>query len=637
MASGRGSARVASRLQSAAEVRRLAQEISEPQREHAVVCVSIPSWASEPALDADALATRLGDAATVHVLPTGDLSWELADLLPPRLDVYGGAARIWWPFGDGEPDPYDHPLFFVYGPAEAADAFDRLLEAFAGRGRLIRDSPAAGTETRAVVTRVTSTGAELTLVGGHLAFAHASHLSSVPGFVPDDLVRPGQVVRVRVGNATETSGRRVPVSLLPFEPDLRKRFNDQYRPGMVVVAVTDKLAEDHLLVEIFPGIRGVLAPPGAAHELDEILHVRIDRIDKASGRIDLSLPDPGETVTIQPTASVYPDGPPWLPDQPATSPADPNPALPPPDTATNVPDTQPTTPPPSPTADHGTHDDPAAPDEIGQLETVIAEGRELQQQVTALFGDARKRLDAFRSEAAQIRRSLERDLIQARIDLLGLVGDELTHEAGTNDQALEEARRQVADLKAQLAAAEHDRRDLRDRIREQQQRTDEERRRTARARKDAHADRLRADRLEQQLHELVGTDKALFVAELRHAYLASTTDADRTTYPWQDPTLGPAFLDSLAHTQGVSRERVVTVCAHVACRRAPTVPSLELHALRTDEAGGSPQRTRADGAKAYRASLQAGTPAARRLHYWQLPDGTVELANVTYHDDFSIS
>jgi hypothetical protein len=31
-----------------------------------------------------------------------------------------------------------------------------------------------------------------------------------------------------------------------------------------------------------------------------------------------------------------------------------------------------------------------------------------------------------------------------------------------------------------------------------------------------------------------------------------------------------------------------------------------------------------------------GTAAARRLHYWRLPGGRVELAKIVYHDDFSI-
>ena len=88
--------------------------------------------------------------------------------------------------------------------------------------------------------------------------------------------------------------------------------------------------------------------------------------------------------------------------------------------------------------------------------------------------------------------------------------------------------------------------------------------------------------------------------------------------------------------QGISRGKIVDACAHVASGRAAEIPGLELHPLRESEAGGAPQRTRDDGAKAWRCSLQAGSPAARRLHYWQLPDGRVELANVVYHEDFSI-
>jgi hypothetical protein len=45
---------------------------------------------------------------------------------------------------------------------------------------------------------------------------------------------------------------------------------------------------------------------------------------------------------------------------------------------------------------------------------------------------------------------------------------------------------------------------------------------------------------------------------------------------------------------------------------------------------------REDGARAWRVSLQSNTPAARRLHYWVLPDGSIELAKVGVHDDMSI-
>lgn len=61
----------------------------------------------------------------------------------------------------------------------------------------------------------------------------------------------------------------------------------------------------------------------------------------------------------------------------------------------------------------------------------------------------------------------------------------------------------------------------------------------------------------------------------------------------------------------------------------------EQHAYRTSNASGSPQRIRSrDRAKAYRANLETNTAAARRLHYYRLPDGTVEFHSVNTHDDF---
>jgi len=126
------------------------------------------------------------------------------------------------------------------------------------------------------------------------------------------------------------------------------------------------------------------------------------------------------------------------------------------------------------------------------------------------------------------------------------------------------------------------------------------------------------------------------VAEVRAAWERMTTPADRERFPWTTPAVGPDLLESLRTVQGISRGKIVDACAHVASGRAAEIPGLELHPLRESEAGGAPQRTRDDGAKAWRCSLQAGSPAARRLHYWQLPDGRVELANVVYHEDFSI-
>jgi len=51
----------------------------------------------------------------------------------------------------------------------------------------------------------------------------------------------------------------------------------------------------------------------------------------------------------------------------------------------------------------------------------------------------------------------------------------------------------------------------------------------------------------------------------------------------------------------------------------------ELHQLRTGTGGNDPVRVRPDGATCWRVSLQVKTPPARRLHYWMLNDGSIEL------------
>ena len=100
--------------------------------------------------------------------------------------------------------------------------------------------------------------------------------------------------------------------------------------------------------------------------------------------------------------------------------------------------------------------------------------------------------------------------------------------------------------------------------------------------------------------------------------------------------IGPAFLGSLEAIEGVKTERSMTSIVEVLTGLARTLPSRELHRLRTSEAGNSRTEVRHDGAVAWRASLQVGSPSARRLHYWHLPDGTIELAKVCLHDDFTM-
>jgi predicted RNA-binding protein with RPS1 domain len=616
--------------------------------------VTIPTWASTPLVHVDELGAAVGDVADIFVLPTGDLSWELTDRLPPRLDVYGGATRIWWPLGEGDANPLDHPLFFVHDRSQSDETIARIVDAFERRGILVRERVPEGAEIPAVVTRVLRNGAELRLAGGEEAFAHVSHLTSARGLAPPQIVRVGQPVRARVSGGSR-AGRRVPVSLLPFEPERWDRLEEQYRDGMLVEGVVDEMRNIGAFVEIFPGIRGLLRKGQITREwvshpedylaLDDVIAVRITKIDRPNERIELSCLDIGDEEPIEPLAALYPDGPPWL-AEPAPEVQDEDAeGLPPPERDEDVGRPAVISSEPEPAQDEPEAEEPSevpepeepvAVVEAEELERVITDGRELQAQVGSLFGSAERRIRELRAEAAQVRQILEQDIAEARLRLLELAESETQDLVGSTEAALAAARREAGDLREQLAAADDDRRELFQRLKEARGTAKDADRRVARLRKDLHDERDRSDRLERELAAAGFDETARFVADVRRAWEQTTTPADRERYTWTEPVIGPEFLQSVSQVHGINRDRVVEVCAHVVSGRAPEIGGLELHPLRSSEGGGAPQREREDGAKAWRCSLQVGSPSARRLHYWQLLDGGVELAKVVYHDDFSI-
>lgn len=119
--------------------------------------------------------------------------------------------------------------------------------------------------------------------------------------------------------------------------------------------------------------------------------------------------------------------------------------------------------------------------------------------------------------------------------------------------------------------------------------------------------------------------------EIDGAWARRFPGGDRPMGPW---SVGPHFFRSWNDIEGISRGKVVDVLVEVLTGLDAELPSRELHQLRSGDRGNDPVVTRADGATAWRVSLQVRTPSARRLHYWRLPDGSIEFASVRLHDDF---
>lgn len=124
-----------------------------------------------------------------------------------------------------------------------------------------------------------------------------------------------------------------------------------------------------------------------------------------------------------------------------------------------------------------------------------------------------------------------------------------------------------------------------------------------------------------------------FDVEVTWAY--RTTPTEKVELPLRSWRVGDHFFASWEAVEGISREKVVDVVVEVLIGRAEHSAGRDVHQLRTGAGGDDPYVSRTDGATCWRVALQQGTPAARRLHYWRLNDGSVELSSIRLHADTS--
>lgn len=121
--------------------------------------------------------------------------------------------------------------------------------------------------------------------------------------------------------------------------------------------------------------------------------------------------------------------------------------------------------------------------------------------------------------------------------------------------------------------------------------------------------------------------------EVRLAWARRTTPDEKSSLPLADYELRDGFIASLDEVDGISRQKVVDVVVDVLTGRVHELGSRDSHQLRESDGPNAAYVKRADGSTCWRVALQRNTPQARRLHYWQRPDGSVELSAVRKHDD----
>jgi len=592
----------------------LSRRILDPGRMHFVVGVSLQSDRISALLDVESLRQRLGDGVEIVTVRTGEATWELKRALPAGLDLYGDAVRVWPPglaaLPSTDPRQGSGGLVLLADEGRGEDV-DRVVELVGEPAR----------EVAALVVAVRPDRATLRLVDGVSVWVDRDQITR-HDLAVTQVLRAAQTIRVVVYPSVREDGTHVG-SVLPFEPDPRARFAESYGVGSGLLGRVCRVREHAAVVELLPGVKGHLRleRPYGVRESNveggvapgELIPVRVEKVE--GDRIRLSQ---GEQSVE--AARIYPDGPPWLA----------------PIVATELPGVDP----------DGDIDRPRPPDldrtsddihltELEQLESVILRAADAQARFRELTEQSTEQVVRLRAESDRLRHELEMDLVEFRDRVLRSAESEYADLEGSTAAVLEASRAEVRRLRGLLATIEDERDDLRERLRETMRANSEHRRDLRAARADIARQRARVRALDEEMETFVPAADRLR-ASIRQSWLQHSTKADRDRFEWRDPIIGPEFARTLSSLEGVSRERVIDVCAEVASGRAATRPGLQVHPLRSASSGASAQRVREDGARAFRASLQVRSAAARRLHYWLLPDGQVELAKVGYHDDFTI-
>jgi len=242
-----------------------------------------------------------------------------------------------------------------------------------------------------------------------------------------------------------------------------------------------------------------------------------------------------------------------------------------------------------------------------------------QQTQVALTELARltERLEAAEHHVARLQAHTQA-LTQRLVTTADGVSSARAETAAARQEAAASGRAAAAAAAARDAQAEATR-DARREIRRLTDTVDELRRRL-------HGQRIFSDPEQQARHEIT------------HAYLATVPQAQRGDLVLRDYRFGPDFLTSLDRLAPPTRQRAVDIVIDVLTRRASTRPGREVrqHGLAGPAAAGQ-QSVRADGAAAWRCNIQDNTPQARRLLWWELPDGTVELGKIALHDDTNLT
>lgn len=628
---------------------RLTDGLFDPSRKLPWCIISIPAKTSEPIFDPKIVFEQTEGVCEIWVIDTGFLSYELASILPAGCEVFGGSARV-----------YPPGLAWTTEPSLAKRRFgDQNARAIGIQTeRLIADIQSAaffaGLFTTRTSTTQTVTGtikkfyangetAVVQLEDGTLTSLAAE--LTVPGMSLEALLEIGQ----RVSGTFDSELRRF---LLPISTITEKQILEHFPSGTVTLGRVKEVERRTASIEIFPSYSVTITRDEVSSnpkdKLDlfftpgDVVEVRILR--NAQGRLALRMFDIDDDEPVEPPIAIVPGGKPWLgvgsvelvtedelQSEPiesflarfgladadltrfdeelagAEEPLFENHEVTPPTSAATQPANRPV-PGPGPRSATPSPVNPAGAQPDSQISDVIAHATDLNS------------VDSLPSKS--IIQSLNLTIASLKSQVISLKA-----RLGLSDE--NERREQQLAIKSVVEERDSARRQLRG-----------EKEKTAELRKELRSAKQQQivglDYEENRANFSPGPegDEEWMRFEIYLAWISRIPSHSRKKYKLKPFSLGAEFIESFNGMTRGKKNKALKALVDVITGNDELLASREVHALREGSGAGSKERVRTDGARCMRAYIEENAAAARRLHYWVLPSGEIELSRCVTHDDF---
>ena len=582
---------------------RLADHLLDAKRSKPVVVITRAAGQSAPYIDVDQIIHVVSELADVYVLPTGSITVALANRLPEKTQVYGGAGRVYPVDSAWQTDPYAAPLRFAFGAAHGPAATENLIADALGAAHT------AGLGTK-------SPGATVVRVAGKVEALFPPSRALVRtdddrfATIWQELLFHGLPIErafqvgMRVDGLLDVDESRIDVSDCLRKPG---EALAGYAVGAVVLGRVVAVDNISVCVELYPGARPEMsATEVTGNPLDrlttlmsvgEVLPVRVTTRGGRDGRgWHLSTLDVEDSEEPLASPSLLPGGPPWL----VMAEADPEAVVAPPVVEPPAHVVEPSADPLPP------HPESLPPHPESLLSTSLRGDRAISGSLAEVDdGESQTRKIAMlETQLKQLRKS-ERAL---QVELDGF---------------REQSRELFAEVQKLGETAGKARTNLRVEKQKSQQ-------------LDKKLRAAKAGALASSSSEVLFADPGVqFRYDVDVEYANRIPAAEKAIRPRHELRLGPDFLASLNDVEGVDRRKVVAVTVEVITDLVVELDSRELHPLRQGKGAAEQDVVRPrDGARCMRVALQRKTPSARRLHYWKVGEA-IELSRVVKHDDMA--